>query len=726
MPRSGPAVRCSACHRRASQSWKSRALLTDVVSERVEAWPGRGYPLGAMFDGAGTNFALFSQVAESVELCLFGDAGNRRKVRLEEVDAFSWHEYLPIVGPGQLYGYRVHGPYDPARGVRCNPRKLLLDPYARAIEGNIDWNPSCYAHDLTEEGAVNIQDSAPHVFKSVVHDPHFDWGCDRSPDTPLHETVIYEVHLKGFTRCHPKIPEALRGTYAGFAHPASVEHLVSLGVTAVELMPIHQFVHDHHLVERSLRNYWGYNTIGFFAPHNEYASSGQRGEQVDEFKAMVRSLNRAGIEVILDVVYNHTAEGNHVGPTLCFKGIDNAAYYRLVAEDRSFYYDTTGTGNSLNVSHPHALQLIMDSLRYWVSEMHVDGFRFDLAATLAREFHEVDRLSTFFDLSQQDPVVSQVKLIAEPWDIGEGGYAVGNFPALWSEWNGRYRDTVRDFWRGEPSTVAELASRLTGSSDLYQADTRRPVASINFVTAHDGFTLRDQVSYNEKHNEANGEDNADGESYNRSWNCGAEGDSDDPDVLACRARQQRNLLGTLFLSQGVPMLLGGDELGRTQRGNNNAYCQDNAISWFDWEQIDQPLLDFTRWVIAFRRDHPMFRRRRWFQGRPIRGAIDIGWFKPDGKAMTDKDWEAWHARSLGVFLNGKAIASHDERGRPITDDSFLLLFNAHYEPVDWVIPRGYGRAWTMILDTALLQPESRPVARRVTTQARSMTLLQAT
>jgi glycogen operon protein len=700
--------------------------MADVVQERISVWPGRAYPLGATYDGEGTNFALFSEVAEAVDLCLFDDEGNERRVRLEEVDAFNWHGYLPGVNPGQRYGYRVHGEYDPPNGVLCNPRKLLLDPYAKAIVGGVDWNPSCYAHDLENEGAINLADSAPHVFKSVVHHPHFDWAGDRPPDIPLHETVIYETHLKGFTRRHPAVPEHLRGTYAGFAHPAVIDHLLSLGVTAVELMPIHQFVHDHHLVERSLRNYWGYNTIGFFAPHNEYASSGQRGEQVNEFKAMVRSLHGAGIEVILDVVYNHTAEGNHLGPTLCFKGIDNSAYYRLVAEDRSFYYDTTGTGNSLNVSHPHTLQLIMDSLRYWVIEMHVDGFRFDLAATLAREFYEVDRLSTFFDMIQQDPVVSQVKLIAEPWDIGEGGYAVGNFPALWSEWNGRYRDTVRDFWRGEPSTVAELASRLTGSSDLYQADTRRPVASINFVTAHDGFTLRDQVSYNEKHNEANGEDNADGESYNRSWNCGAEGDSDDPDVLACRAMQQRNLLGTLFLSQGVPMLLGGDELGRTQRGNNNAYCQDNEISWFDWEQIDQPLLDFTRWVIAFRRDHPMFRRRRWFQGRPIRGAIDIGWFKPDGKAMTDKDWEAWHARSLGVFLNGKAIASRDERGRPIIDDSFLLLFNAHYEPVDWVIPRGYGRAWTMILDTARLQPESRPVARRVTTQARSMTLLQAT
>jgi glycogen operon protein len=701
--------------------------LADEAREPIETWPGRAFPLGATFDGEGTNFALFSEVAEKVQLCLFDDAGHERRVRLEEVDAFVWHAYLPGIRPGQRYGYRVHGQYDPANGVRCNPRKLLLDPYAKAIEGNIDWNASCYAFDLEHEGAVNLEDSAPHVSKSVVHHPHFDWGGDRRPDTPLHETVIYETHLKGFTRHHPGVPENLRGTYAGFAHPSVIDHLLSLGVTAVELMPIHQFVHDNHLLQRGLRNYWGYNTIGFFAPHNEYASTGQRGEQVNEFKSMVKALHQAGIEVILDVVYNHTAEGNHMGPMLCFRGIDNKAYYRLVAEDPSFYYDTTGTGNSLNVSHPHTLQLIMDSLRYWVTEMHVDGFRFDLAATLAREFHEVDRLSTFFDIIQQDPVISRVKLIAEPWDIGEGGYAVGNFPALWSEWNGKFRDMVRDFWRGEPSTVGELASRLTGSSDLYQADTRRPVASINFVTAHDGFTLRDLVSYNEKHNDGNGEGNADGDSHNRSWNCGAEGDTDDSSVLKCRAKQQRNLLTTLFLSQGVPMMLAGDELGRTQKGNNNAYCQDNEISWVNWSEIDQPLLDFTRWLIAFRRDHPLFRRRRWFQGRPIRGTLDIGWFKPDGESMTDEDWDAWHARSLGVFLNGKAIQSPDERGRGITDTSFLMLFNAHHEPVDWVIPKGYGRTWNLILDTSRLQPEPepRPVIKLVTGQARSVILLQA-
>ncbi len=700
--------------------------MSEGRADPIEMWPGRAYPLGPSFDGSGTNFALFSEVAEAVELCLFDDAGQERKVRLEEVDAFSWHAYLPNVGPGQRYGYRVHGPYDPEQGIRCNPRKLLLDPYARAIEGDIDWNSSCYSYDLTNEGAVNIEDSAPHVLKSVVHNPYFDWGNDRSPDTPLHETIIYEAHLKGFTSCHPEVPQALRGTYAGFAHPAVIDHLLSLRVTAVELMPIHQFVQDHRLLGRSLRNYWGYNTIGFFAPHNEYASTRRRGEQVSEFKAMVRTLHEAGIEVILDVVYNHTAEGNHLGPTLCFKGIDNRAYYRVVADEPNFYYDTTGTGNSLNVSHPHTLQLIMDSLRYWITEMHVDGFRFDLAAALAREFHEVDRLSTFFDLIQQDPVVSRVKLIAEPWDIGEGGYHVGNFPALWSEWNGRFRDTVRDFWRGEPSTVAEFASRLTGSSDLYQNDTRRPVASVNFVTAHDGFTLTDLVSYNEKHNDANGEDSADGESHNRSWNCGAEGETDDPEVLSCRANQQRNFLATLLTAQGVPMLLGGDELGRTQKGNNNAYCQDNEISWVDWPATDEALLSFTRWIIALRRDHPVFRRRRWFQGRPIRGTVDIGWFKPDGESMTDEDWDVSHARSLGVFLNGKAIQAHDVHGRAIVDDSFLLLFNAHTADVDWIIPADYGKTWHLIVDTAKLQPELDPkeVVGGITTSARSVAVLQ--
>jgi glycogen operon protein len=700
--------------------------LSENVSE-LEVWPGRALPLGATFDNEGTNFSIFSEVAEKVELCLFDGDGTERRVALDEVDAFSWHAYLPRVGPGQRYGYRVHGPYLPEQGIRCNPSKLLLDPYACAIEGEVRWSPACYSYDEGDVASVNREDSAPFVFRSVVHDPRFDWGDERRPDTPLHETVIYEAHVKGFTKCHPGVPEELRGTYAGFGHQASIEHLLSMGITAVELMPVHQFVHDQRLIDLGLRNYWGYNTIGFFAPHNEYASRAGSGQQVNEFKEMVRALHQAGIEVILDVVYNHTAEGNHLGPTLCFKGIDNRAYYRLVSETPEFYYDTTGTGNSLNVRHPHTLQLIMDSLRYWVTEMHVDGFRFDLAATLAREFHEVDRLSTFFDLIQQDPVVNKVKLIAEPWDIGEGGYQVGNFPALWSEWNGKYRDTVRDFWRGEPSTVGELASRLTGSSDLYQSDTRRPVASINFITAHDGYTLRDLVSYNEKHNEANGEGNADGESHNRSWNCGIEGETDDPIVLRRRAVQQRNLLLTLFLSQGVPMLLMGDELGRTQHGNNNAYCQDNEISWVNWAEVDEPLLDYTRWLIGLRHAHPTFRRRRWFQGRPIRGAVDIAWFKPDGRPMTDQDWVQRHARSLGVFLNGKAIPGKDERGRAIADDSFILLFNGSSRAVYWTLPSEHAGDWRLILDTDHLTPVAEPgrVPERVLTRARSVTLIES-
>src|SRR6184192_1014231 len=602
----------------------------------VEVWPGRAYPLGASFDGTGTNFALYSEVAEAVDLCLFDDEGQERGVPLEEVDAFSWHAYLPNIEPGQRYGYRVRGPYAPERGARCNPSKLLLDPYARAIEGEVRWNPACYSYELGNEDSINTTDSAPYVFRSVVHNPYFEWGNDRPPETPLHETVIYEAHVKGMTRCHPDVEEELRGTYAGFAHPAVVEHLQTLGVTAVELMPIHQFVQDHRLLDMSLRNYWGYNTIGFFAPHNGYASSGQSGQQVNEFKAMVRTFHEAGIEVILDVVYNHTAEGNHLGPTLCFRGIDNAAYYRLVADDPQFYYDTTGTGNSLSVQHPHTLQLIMDSLRYWITEMHVDGFRFDLAATLAREFHEVDRLSTFFDLIQQDPTVSRVKLIAEPWDVGPGGYQVGNFPPLWTEWNGQFRDTVRGFWRGGPSTLGDFASRITGSSDLYQADGRRPFASINFVTAHDGFTLRDLVSYNEKHNEANGEDGRDGADDNRSWNCGVEGDTDDAQVLQLRARQQRNMLATLLLSQGVPMILHGDELGCTQQGNNNAYCHDSELSWMDWQLAEDnaDLVQFTAELVSLRREHPVFRRRRFFQdGKVDTGDNlgDIAWFTPAGE-----------------------------------------------------------------------------------------------
>ncbi|MFP3940370.1 MAG: glycogen debranching protein GlgX [Thermoanaerobaculia bacterium] len=673
-----------------------------LATGSAAVWPGRPYPLGARYDGEGTNFSVFSEDAERVELCLFDDEGTERRIELEEVDAFCWHAYLPGVRPGQRYGYRVHGPWDPERGLRFNPSKLLLDPYTKAVEGTPDWDQACFGYTFGDPDQANRDDSAPHVPRSVVHDPLFDWAGDRPLNTPLNETVVYEVHVKGFTARHPEIPPELRGTYAGLAHPVAVDYLRRLGITAVELLPVHQFVHDAHLVEKGLRNYWGYNTIGYFAPHNEYAGRGDRGEQVNEFKQMVRALHEAGIEVILDVVYNHTAEGNHLGPTLSFRGIDNAAYYRLMPDEPYYYMDYTGTGNSLNMRHPHVLQLILDSLRYWVTEMHVDGFRFDLAATLARELHAVDRLAAFFDLIQQDPVVSQVKLIAEPWDVGEGGYQVGNFPPLWSEWNGKYRDTVRDFWRGAGGTLGELASRFTGSSDLYQADSRRPMASINFVTAHDGFTLRDLVSYEEKHNRANREGNRDGMDDNRSWNLGVEGPTDDPRIEELRARQQRNFLTTLLLSQGIPMLLGGDEIGRTQGGNNNAYCQDNEISWFDWERAEDYdwLLETTRDLVELRRLHPVFRRRRWFQGRPIRGVADVGWFRPDGEPMTDEDWDTGYARAVGVFLNGASIASQGPRGERIEDDSFLVLFNAARAPVEWTLPRGWGEPWRVVVDTA--------------------------
>ncbi|HUF32659.1 MAG TPA: glycogen debranching protein GlgX [Acidimicrobiales bacterium] len=674
----------------------------------MKIWPGSPYPLGATYDGMGTNFALFSEVAETVELCLFDERGDEQRVTLPEVTAFVWHGYLPNLGPGQRYGFRVHGPYDRDVGLRCNPAKLLLDPYAKAVDGSIDWDEACFGYHFDDpNGPPNRDDSAPHVFKAVVTSPFFDWANDRPPHTPLNESVIYEVHVKGFTATHLGIAPELRGTYAGLATPEAIEHLTRLGVTAVELLPVHQFVQDEHLVKRGLRNYWGYNSIGYLAPHNEYSSSGTAGQQVQEFKSMVRTLHDAGIEVILDVVYNHTAEGNHLGPMLSFKGIDNAAYYRLVADEPKYYMDYTGTGNTMNMRHPHVLQLLMDSLRYWVNEMHVDGFRFDLASTLARELHDVDKLSAFFDLIQQDPVVSQVKLIAEPWDVGEGGYQVGNFPPLWSEWNGKYRDTVRDYWRGEHATMAEFAYRFTGSSDLYESTGRRPNASINFITAHDGFTLDDLVSHNDKHNEGNGEGNNDGESHNRSWNCGVEGPTDDEEVCALRARQRRNLLATLFLSQGVPMLLGGDELGRTQGGNNNAYCQDNEISWFDWASTDEALLEYTRWLVGFRRDHPVFHRRRWFEGRAIkgRGHSDIGWFTPEGEEMDDDDWDVGFAKSLGVFLNGQAIATPDQRGEPVVDNSFLVLFNGHFEALDFTLPGLWGKAWQVVLDTTEDLPE---------------------
>jgi glycogen operon protein len=670
----------------------------------MQIWPGKPYPLGATFDGAGTNFSLFSELAERVELCLFDDHGQETRVDLPETTALCWHGYLPAIGPGQRYGFRVHGPWAPESGQWCNPAKLLLDPYAKSVAGLWDWSEAVFPYHFTEpETSKNDLDSSAFAAKSVVINPSFDWGNDRPPNTPWHRTIVYETHVKGFTRTHPGIPEELRGTYAGLSHPVSVDYLKALGITAVELLPVHQFVQDSTVMERGLRNYWGYNSIGYLAPHNEYAAAGRPGEQVQEFKQLVRTMHQAGIEVILDVVYNHTAEGNHLGPMLSFKGIDNPAYYRLVPENRRYYMDYTGTGNTLNMQHPNVLQLIMDSLRYWVIEMHVDGFRFDLAATLARELHDVDRLSSFFDLIQQDPVVSQVKLIAEPWDIGEGGYQVGNFPPLWSEWNGKYRDTVRDFWRGTDQTLAELGYRLTGSSDLYQGTARRPYASVNFITAHDGFSLRDLVSYNEKHNEANGEDNRDGESHNRSWNCGEEGPTENPEVLALRRRQVRNFLATLLLSQGVPMILGGDEVGRTQRGNNNGYCQDNEISWYDWDHADGHLLEFTQRLIGLRTRHPVFCRRRWFQGRRIHGTqvSDIGWFTPGGTEMSEEDWQAGFAKSLGVFLNGAAIQGPDERGNVVRDDSFYLMFNAHHEPLDFTIPEPkWGRRWGLVLDTA--------------------------
>jgi isoamylase len=670
-------------------------------------YPGDPYPLGATWDGNGINFALYADNATSVELCLFNtpyDETEWLNIKITERTHHIWHVYIPDAKPGQLYGYRVYGPYDPLNGHRYNPHKLLLDPYAKSIGGRVDWNNTLFGYEVghpDEDLSFSTTDSAPFIPKCVVIDNNFDWEGDAPLKIPYHETIIYETHVRGFSKLHPDIPDELRGTYAAIAHPVAINYLKSLGINAIELMPVHHFIIDRHLKEKGLTNYWGYNTIGFFAPDVRYSSSGMLGEQVAEFKNMVKELHKAGIEVILDVVYNHTAEGNHMGPTLSFKGIDNAAYYRLM-EDKRYYNDYTGTGNTLNANLPNVLRLMMDSLRYWIIDMHVDGFRFDLASTLARELHEVDRLSAFFDIIHQDPIISQVKLIAEPWDIGEGGYQVGKFPPGWAEWNGKYRDCIRDYWRGADSMLGEFAERFTGSSDLYKGDYRTPTASINFITAHDGFTLHDLVSYNEKHNEANGEDNNDGESHNRSWNCGNEGPTDDADINQLRAKQKRNLLTTLFLSQGVPMLLSGDELGKTQRGNNNAYCQDNEISWIDWKNTDEDLLNFTRALIQFRKDHPVFHRRTWFQGRSIRGRglEDIAWFLPSGDEMSAEDWSTGYAKSLAVFLNGRGIHTPGPLGEKIIDDNFYIIFNGHDESLDFKLPDAkYGKSWIKVLDT---------------------------
>ncbi len=679
----------------------------------MKVWPGKPYPLGATWDGAGVNFALFSENATGVDLCLFdGPDGQNEiaRIPLREKRGHVWHIYLPELRPGQLYGYRVHGAYEPVRGHRFNPAKLLLDPYAKAIAGTVKWSDALFGYTIGHPAAdlaPDPRDSAAGLPKCVVIDPAFSWGDDAAPHTEWHRTLIYELHVKGFTARHPQVPEKLRGTYAGLACPAVLDYLHSLGITAVELMPVHQFVADKHLVDKGLSNYWGYNSIGFFAPDARYASSGVHGDQVAEFKTLVKTLHREGIEVILDVVYNHTAEGNHLGPTLCFRGIDNAAYYRsayVEAEGYRYYMDYTGCGNTLDMTHPNVLRMVMDSLRYWVLEMHVDGFRFDLASALARELHAVDRLGAFFDIIHQDPVLSQVKLIAEPWDLGEGGYQVGNFPVLWAEWNGVYRDTVRRFWKGDAGQMGSMAYRLTGSSDLYGAGGRQPHASINFITAHDGFTLEDLVSYNDKHNQANGENNHDGHNENLSWNCGVEGPTKDSGIIKLRERQKRNLLATLMLSQGVPMLLAGDECGRTQKGNNNGYCQDNEISWMDWE-LDtrrQSLLDFTCKVIKIFHQHPVLRRRHFFQGRQIRGSEvkDLTWFGPDGKEMTGAAWDNSDTRSFGLSLAGDSILETDSRGNRIIGDSLLILLNGHHEPFAFVLPELKPKTqWQLLLDT---------------------------
>lgn len=695
-----------------------------VIQTQPIVWPGRPYPLGATWDGEGVNFALFSEHATGAELCLFDQAGRRElhRVRIKEQTDQVWHCYLPEARPGLIYGYRVYGPYDPAKGHRFNPHKLLLDAYAKQIVGDLKWSDSHFGYRIGHRNAdlsMDRRDSAPGMLKAMVIDPAFTWGTDRPPHTPWHKSIIYEMHVRGFTMCHPRVPESLRGTYAGLATGPVIDHLLKLGVTAVELMPVHYFIDDRQLIERGLRNYWGYNTIGFFAPMSRYLATGS----INEFKTMVKTLHSAGIEVILDVVYNHTAEGNQLGPTLSFRGIDNAVYYRTVPDNPRYYRDYTGTGNTLNMRHPRVLQLIMDSLRYWVLDMHVDGFRFDLAATLARELHEVDRLGAFLDIIHQDPVLSQVKLIAEPWDLGEGGYQVGKFPVGWAEWNDRYRDAIRSYWKGDGGQIGELAYRITGSSDLYARSGRRPYASVNFVTAHDGFTLQDLVSYNQKHNEANGEGNRDGTDNNRSWNCGVEGPTDDPAINALRAKQKRNFIVTLLLSQGVPMFLAGGELGRTQQGNNNAYCQDNEISWVDWTRLDaeKEMIALVRKVISLRQNHPVFRRRNFFQGRSIKGVgvKDILWLRPDGREMTDQEWTQEYARTLGVFFSGSAVDEIDERGQLITDDNFILLMNAHHEEVLFTLPTASsGMIWATLIDTSVDSMETPSITHEPMTQYR--------
>jgi isoamylase len=684
-------------------------LLESAGGEQLQTLPGIPYPLGATWDGHGINFAVFSENAHGMELCLFDEEDESKeivKIKIDEVTHHIWHVYVPGLKPGQLYGFRAYGPYEPQNGHRFNGNKLLLDPYAKAINGTVKWDNTVFGYQIgsdEEDLSFNDADSAAVMPKAIVINPEFDWQGDKHPDIPYHNTVIYEVHVKGFTKLHEEIPEEIRGTYAAIAHPVSIQYLKGLGVTAVELMPVHHFVEDKHLLDKGLNNYWGYNTLGFFAPDSRYSSNGSRGEQVNEFKEMVRELHKAGIEVILDVVYNHTAEGNHFGPTLSFKGLDNASYYRLVENDMRHYIDYTGTGNTLNVRLPNVLALIMDSLRYWITEMHVDGFRFDLAAALARTLHETDTLSSFFNIIYQDPVISQVKIIAEPWDIGEEGYMVGQFPIGWGEWNGKFRDEMRNFWRGRDISMSTFACRFAGSPDLYQSSYRRPTASINFITAHDGFTLNDLVSYDEKHNEANGEENKDGENNNHSWNCGAEGPTDDPDIQALRERQKRNLLTTMFLSQGVPMLVAGDEFGRTQHGNNNAYCQDDDISWLHWANADWKLFEFTKSLIHFCNDHPTFRRRRWFQDLPVAGSDvkDIMWFIPDGQQIPDEQWEHDIARSFGVFINGKGIRCVDPEGNRIEDDHFYIIFHTGGDSVDFVLPGAEcGTDWRIVINTA--------------------------